>query len=72
MARIDFNLNATLEIDDNDWYVLLDACDGDEDEAFRELENNFDGTVIDSIYGRAWSCIVEMTSFIEKPKKRRA
>ncbi|MES2156060.1 MAG: hypothetical protein V4510_13080 [bacterium] len=57
--QLDVNINATLEVGDEDWYELLESCDGDEDSAICELVNDLEYGGLDTMYGSAWVCSAE-------------
>lgn len=58
--QFDVNINATLEVDDEDWKDLVNAYDGEEDEALQELAYDLESSAMDSIYGSVWACSVEV------------
>lgn len=71
MATINVDINATLEVDDDTWYEVLEACEGDEEVALQELAGDLEGGSLYAMNGEAWICFVEPTGFIDKPGKDR-
>lgn len=71
MATIDVNINATLEIDDDTWYELLEAYDGNEEDALYELASDLESSNLDSMYGQAWACSADLGGWIDEPDEDR-
>lgn len=69
MAQLNVNLNATLEIDDDTWYELLEAYEGDENDAVNDLVESLDGTDIHNYYGEAWIAFAEDGGWIHPPSE---
>lgn len=70
MASIDVNINATFEVDDAEWYDLLELNDGDEQAALDELLDSLEYEDGYTEYGRWWGCSVESNGWIEEPRDR--
>lgn len=65
-SQYDVNVNMTLEVDADTLAALIEACDGDKEEAIHMLSEDLESEEIQSSYGRAWVCAVDNMTFIQE------
>jgi len=58
-VQFDLNINGTLRLTCAEWESLVEAYDGDEDEALYDLTSYVESSELDTMYGEAWVCSVE-------------